>query len=88
MKTDYTYTDAQRIEEWLRNTMTGTMHPTKKNGYALGFLRALELCGVKFTDWEFGGAHHVRLYAPDGNDFPREQVDEYNKSRNGEEVEA
>ena len=88
MKIEYTYTDARRIEEWLRNTMTGTMHPTKKKGYALGFLRALELCGVKLVDFEIKGRHVVRLYAPDGNDFPREQVEEYNERRKGEEVAA
>ena len=88
MKIEYTYADAQRIVGWLRNTMTGTMNATKKRGYELGFLRALELCGVRLVDFEIKGRHAVRLYASDGNDFPREQVEEYNRSRKGDEVEA
>ena len=90
MKIEYTYTDAQRIEEWLRNTITGTMNATKKKGYELGFLRALELCGVKLVDFEIKGRHVVRIYAPDGNEFPQEQIDKYNMSNNrkGDEVAA
>ena len=68
--------------------MTGTMNATKKKGYELGFLRALELCGVRLVDFEINGRHAVRLYASDGNDFPREQVEEYNRSRKGDEVAA
>ena len=88
MKIDYTYADAQRIEGWLRNTMTGTMNATKKKGYELGFLRALELCGVRLVDFEIKGRHAVRLYAPDGNEFPQEQIDEYNRIKKGKEAAA
>ena len=88
MKIDYTYADAKRIVGWLNNTMTGTMNATKKKGYELGFLRALELCGVRLVDFEIRGRHAVRLYAPDGNEFPQEQIDEYNSSRKGDEVSA
>ena len=75
MKIDYTYTDARHIEGVFRFVRNSKINPTKRIGYLAGFQQALELCGVKFI------RDYMRIYAPDGNDFPQEQIDEYNRSR-------
>lgn len=50
------------------------INPTKRIGYLAGFQQALELCGVKFI------RDYMSIFAPDGNDFQQDQIDEYNRS--------
>lgn len=73
MKIEYTYTDARVIEDYFHKVMKSNLNPTKKKGWAAGFQTALELCGVKFI------RDYMRTYAPDGNEFPQEQIDAYRK---------
>ena len=77
MKIDYTYTDAMNL---LNSLISGrdanSSHcKTKKDAWEEGFLSALTCCGVKHVD--------LRIFAPDGNNFPQTQIDEYH--RNNEE---
>ena len=78
MKIEYTYADAMNIiNALICGKYDNAPHcRSKKDAWEEGFLSALSCCGVKHVS--------LRIFAPDGNDFPREQVEEYNRSRKGE----
>ena len=84
MKIDYTYADARDL---INSLIEGKYEiapncRSKKDAFEEGFMSALSCCGVKRVS--------LRIFAPDGNEFPQEKIDEYNKSNNrkGEEVAA
>lgn len=83
MKIDYTYADARQIETAYRRLPQGnSQHDI---GCRHCFASALKMCGVKFVEWDIGKgrnqSHAFRIFAPDGNNFPQEQVDEYNQPK-------
>lgn len=67
MKIDYTEDDAYRIEAAFHALPTAR----RKEGRAIraAYLRALNLCGVKYV--EYLNMSALRVYAPDGNDFKK-----------------
>lgn len=80
MKIEYTYTDAMNLLNsliWGRDDHANRCK-TKKEAWEEGFLSALTCCGVERVG--------LRIFAPDGNNFPQEQIDEYNNSKKVEEV--
>lgn len=86
MKIGYTYTDARRIET-AYFALPESSRTKKGREIRSAFLSALKMCGVRFVEtsafWPRVDA--FRVYAPDGNDFPTEQIAEYQRAQKGPE---
>lgn len=86
MTTEYTYTDARRIET-AYFALPESSKTKKGREIRSAFLSALKMCGVRFVDtsvfWPRVDA--FRVYAPNGNDFPAEQNEEYQRAQKGAE---
>ena len=84
MTIEYTYTDARRIET-AYCALPESSKTKKGREIRSAFLLALKVCGVRFVEtmnhWPKVDA--FRIYAPDGNDFPAEQFEEYQRAQKG-----
>ena len=82
MKIDYTYTDALGLEKLYFN-LAESSRTQKGRDIRRAFLLALKACGVRFvaTINHWPKVDAFRIYAPDGNDFPPEQIVEYQRSQ-------
>lgn len=78
MKIEYTKEDANFIERSYRDMVYNMKHPPKGKPCSdrvvkyveWAMFHTLSICGVKFTALGNGGA--FRVFAPDGNDFPKD----------------
>lgn len=81
---EYTYTDARRIET-AYFALLESSRTKKGREIRSAFLSALKMCGVRFIDPEINWPRvdAFRVYAPDGNEFPAEQIAEYQRTQKG-----
>lgn len=81
MEARYTFEDAREIERVYHSIL-----PKEDNRAARAvrsaFRIALRLCKVQFVDIDERRVHALRVYAPDGNDFPQEEIDAYLAGQN------
>lgn len=71
----YTYADARNIEDEYGRLPNGNSREARLARRA--FLNALSACGIRFVAYDTKRVHPLRVYAADGNDFPKAEIDAY-----------